>query len=173
MRRRSAFMSLAIVLALAVGGYAIAQQMRPGPYLGPQMMAQGGSGAETQVPPGPGMWGPGGWGPMGYGMMGPGMMGPGGWGHMGHGFGMMGPGMMGGGMWGSVLGSPEIMGTMLSLRGEMMSLMGRVLQKYGAAMWQMTPDVRRAVQREVLEGMGEILARQGSALKKSAAAIGK
>lgn len=163
MRRSRVVVSFAIVLALALGGYAIAQQMRPGPYPGPQMMAQGGAGAQTQVPRAPGMWGPGGWGPMGYGMMG-----PGGWGYMGHGYGMMG-----GGMWGSMLGSPEIMGTMLSLRGEMMSLMGRVLQRYGAAMWQMTPDVQRAVQRELLEGMGDILARQGSALKKSAAALGK
>ena len=46
------------------------------------------------------------------------------WGHMGP--GMMGHMRSGMGMKG-MMGSPEIMGSMMSIRGEMMSLMGHVI----------------------------------------------
>lgn len=57
---------------------------------------------------------------------------------MGQRQGMMGPGTMG-----PMMGSPEIMGTMMSNHGEIMSLMGEMMQKYGGAMGQMTPELRQ------------------------------
>lgn len=101
---------------------------------------------------------------------GPHMMGEG---YMG-GPGMMGPGMkgpMGGGMMGPMMRIPEVMGTMMSIHGEVMTLMGEMIQKYGVE--QMTPEHRQRMKREVLERMGEILSRRGRALKESAKAVGK
>lgn len=81
--------------------------------------------------------------------------------------------MMGGGMGGFMMGSPEIMGTMMSLRGEMMSLMGQMMQKYGASMWQATPDIQKQMQKGILERMGEVFSKRGLALKKRAESLGK
>ena len=86
------------------------------------------------------------------------------------GMGMMGPGM---GMMGPMMGSPEIMGTMMAIHGEIMILMGEMMQKYGRAMDQMTPEVRQQMQREVLERLGGILAKQGKALQERAKAGGR
>jgi len=92
--------------------------------------------------------------------------------------GMMGPGMMGSGMMGMVgpgmgmMGSPEIMESMMSIGGEMMGLMGRMMRRYGNALWQMTPEVQQQMNKEMLEGMGEVLTKQGAALKERAKAIG-
>lgn len=113
-------------------------------------------------------------GPMGPGMgMGPGMMGQmGGQEMMGPGMGMMGMGR-GMGMMGPMIGSPEIMGTMMSIHGEVMSLMGQMMQKYGRAMETMTPELQQQVQKEMLERMGDILAKHGTALRERAKAGGK
>ena len=169
--QKRGIITLAVVFVLGVGGYAIAQQMRPGPYMGSQMMVESAGGRAAQAVPGPGIMGPGimgqgMWGQAGSGMMGRGMMGSG----M---MGMMGRGMMGGGMRGFMTGSPEIVGAMMSLRGEMMSLMGQMMQKYGASMWQPTPDMRKQMQKEMLERTGEVFSGQGSALKKRADSVGK
>ena len=91
------------------------------------------------------------------------------WGHMGP--GMMGHMRSGMGMKG-MMGSPEIMGSMMSIRGEMMSLMGQMMHKYGIAR-QMTPEVQQQMNKEMLEGMGEILTKHGAALKERAKAVGK
>ncbi len=139
--------TLALILLLGFGGYTLAHQVHQNPYQGQQMMGQGQVGPQGQV--GSGMMG------SGRGMMGPGM-----WGHMGSGMGMMG-GMM---------GSPEIMGTMMSIRGEMMILMGQMMQKYGG---QMTPELWQKNKEGMLERMGEILTRHGTALKERAKAAGK
>lgn len=109
-----------------------------------------------QMPQGPGgMGGP---------MMGPGM---GMMGQMGPGMGMMGP------MMGPMMGSPEIMGTMMSIHGETMSLMGQMMQKYGNPTGQASPEAQRQMQKEMLERMGEILTRHGAALKERAKAAAK
>jgi hypothetical protein len=79
--------------------------------------------------------------------------------------GMMGSGMMG------MMGSPEIMGSMMSIQGEMMSLMGQMMQRYGNAIWQMSPEDQQKMNREMLEGMGEILTKHGAALKGRAKSI--
>jgi len=60
---------------------------------------------------------------------------------------------------------------MMSIRGEMMGLMGQMIQKYGSAMWQMTPEVQQKMNKEMLQGMGEILTKHGAALKGRAKAI--
>jgi len=161
--QKKVFGGLVLILLLGLTGYSLAQR---GSGHGPQMMGQGrmGPGMGGQV--GPGAWGQMGsssgmWGP---GMMGQGMMGPG-MGMMGSGMmGMMGPGM-------GVMGSPEIMGSMMSIRGEMMSLMGQMMQKYGNAIWQVTPEDQQKMNKEMLEGMGEILTKHGAALKGRAKAI--
>jgi hypothetical protein len=86
-----------------------------------------------------------------HGMMGPGT------GMMGQGMGMMGP-----------MDSPMIMGTMMSIHGEVMSLTGDMMQKYGGQMGQATPEVRQQMQRDIMERMGEILIKHGTALKEQA-----
>src|SRR3989304_10154901 len=101
--RKGLIASLALALVLGFVGYTLAQQAPPQRQMAPQ----------GQMGPGPGMQGPG----MG---MGPGMMGQmGGQGMMGEGM-EMGRGM---GMMGPMMNSPEIMGTMMSIHGEVMSLM--------------------------------------------------
>jgi hypothetical protein len=108
-----------------------------------------------------------------YGPQNPGhqQMGPmGGQGMMGGGMGMMGGGM---GMMGPMMDSPQMMGTMMSIRGEMMTLMGEMMQKYGGSMGQMTPELRRQMQQQMMERMGEILIKHGRALKERAKAADK
>jgi hypothetical protein len=111
---------------------------------------------------------PGGRQGMGPGQMGPGMgmqgpMGPGMMGQMGPGMGMMGP----------MMGSPEVMGTMMSIHGEIMTLMGDMMQKYGGTMGQMTPELRQKMQQEMMVRMGDILTKHGTTLKERAKAAGK
>ncbi len=84
----------------------------------------------------------------------------------------MGP-MGGQGMMGPMMGSPQMMGTMMSMRGEMMSLMGEMMQKYGGAMGQMTPELRQKMHQDMMGRMGEILIKHGRALKERAKAAGK
>lgn len=107
------------------------------------------------------MMGHGQMGPMsGHGMMGEGMMGMGRGMGMGSGTGMMGP----------MMGSPEIMGTMMSIHGEIMTLMGEMMREHGPAMMgEMTPELRQ----QMLERMGNILTKHGGALKERAKAAGK
>lgn len=88
------------------------------------------------------------------------MMGQGMWGHMGGGHGMMG------GM--GMIGAPEIMGTMMSIHGEVMSVMGQIMQKHGKSMWQMTPELQEQVRKEMLEQIGDILTKYGASLKEKA-----
>ncbi|MFQ5814260.1 MAG: hypothetical protein ACE5I2_13875, partial [Anaerolineae bacterium] len=60
-----------------------------------------------------------------------------------------------------------------SIHGDIMSLNGKMMQKYGRAMGQMTPELRLQMQQEMLERMGEILTKHGTALKERAKAAGK
>ena len=163
--QKTVFGALVLILLIGLTGYSLAQR---GSGHGPQMTRQG------QMGPGMGgQAGPGAWGQMGSssGMWGPGMMGQG---MMGPGMGMMGSGMMGmmdPGM--GVMGSPEIMGSMMSIQGEMMSILGQMMQRYGNALWQITPELQQKMNREMLEGMGEILTKHGAVLKERAKAVGK
>ena len=84
---------------------------------------------------------------------------------------MGGPGMMGPGMMGPMMRIPEVMGTMMSIHGEVMTLMGEMMQKYGIE--QMTPERRQQMKWEILEQMGEIFTRRGKAMKERAKAGGK
>jgi len=154
--RKGLMASLALTLVLGFVGYTLAQQAPPQRQMGPQ----------GQMGPGPGMQGQ-----MGPGMgMGPGMMGQmGGQGMMGEGMGM-GRGM---GMMGPMMNSPEIMGTMMSIHGEIQTLMGQMMQKYGRAMETMTPELQQQMQKEMMERMGDILTKQGAGLKERAKAAGK
>jgi len=77
------------------------------------------------------------------------------------------------GMMGPMMNSPEIMGTMMSIHGEVMSLMGQMMQKYGRAMETMTPELQQQMRKEMLERMADILTKQGAALKERAKAPGK
>ena len=148
--RKGLIATLALTLVFGLAGYTLAQQGPPGgrPGMGPGQMGPGMMGQT-----GPGMWG----------QMGPGMMG--GWG----GYGMMGPGM---GMMGPMMGSPEIMGTMMSIHGEIQSLMGQMMQKYGTTV-QTSPEQQQQIQKEMMEGIGDILTKHGNALRQRAKAAGK
>ncbi len=77
------------------------------------------------------------------------------------------------GMMGPMMRSPQIMGTMMSIHGEIISLMGEMMQKYVGAMGKMSPELRQKMQQEMMERMGEILTRHGTALKEKAKAGGK
>jgi hypothetical protein len=48
-----------------------------------------------------------------------------------------------------------------------------MMQKYGGAMGQMTPELRQQMQQEMLERMGNILTKHGKALQERAKAAGK
>jgi len=151
----------ALIAVLLVGFYAYSQAQRGPGGSGRHMMGQGPMGPRWQQGPGMGMSDQTG-GPSGY--MGPGA---GMWGHMGPGMmGKMGPGM-------GMMGSPEIMGSMMSIRGEMMNLMGQMMQRYGNAIWQITPELQQKMNKEMLERMGAILTKHGAALKERAKAIGQ
>jgi predicted esterase YcpF (UPF0227 family) len=54
-----------------------------------------------------------------------------------------------------------------------MSLMGQMMQKYGRAMETMTPQLQQQMQKEMMERMGDILTKHGTALKERAKAPGK
>jgi hypothetical protein len=148
--RKGLIATLALILTLGVAGYTVAQQGPPG---GRQGMGPGqmGPGTGMQGPMGPGMGG-------GDQMGGQGMMGM-----MGQAMEMMGP----------MMRSPEIMGTMMSIHGEITNLMGEMMQKYGGAMGQMTPEVRQKMQQEMMAQMGDILTKHGMTLKERAKAGGK
>jgi hypothetical protein len=148
--RKGLIATLALTLVFGLAGYTLAQHGPPG---GRQGMGPGqmGPGMGVQGPMAPGM---GGGGQMG----GQGMMGM-----MGQAMEMMGP----------MMSSPEIMGTMMSVHGEITNLMGEMMQKYGGAMDQMTPEVRQKMQQEMMGRMGDILTKHGAALKERAKAAGK
>jgi len=57
--------------------------------------------------------------------------------------------------------------------GEVMSLMGQMMQKHGRAMEKMTPELQQQMQKEMMERMGDILTRHGTALKEKAKAPGR
>jgi hypothetical protein len=146
--RKGLVATMALTLVLGFVGYTVAQQVSKNPPGGRLMVAGEPMGRHHM-------------GHMGdHGRMGPGMgmMGP-----MGGGMGMMGP----------MMGSPEIMGTMMSIHGDIMSLTGEMMQKYGATMGQMTPELRRQMQQQMMEQMGEILTKHGNVLKQRAKAAGK
>jgi len=49
-----------------------------------------------------------------------------------------------------------------------------MMQKYGGAMGQkMTPELRQQMQQQMMERMGDILTKHGTALKERAKATGK
>jgi len=100
------------IFLLGFEGYTVARQMPQNPCGSQQMMGRGQMG--------------------GQGTMGPGM------GMMGQGMGMMEQGM---GQMGPVIGSPEIMGAMMSVHAEIMSGMGQMMQKYGNAIGQASPEL--------------------------------
>jgi len=110
-------------------------------------------------------------GPGGRGMMGQGQMG--GQEAMGPGMGMMGQMGQGMGMMGPVIGSPEIMGAMMSIHAEIISTMGQMMRKYGNAMGHASPALQQKMQKEMMERMGEILTQHGASMKKRAKAVGK
>jgi len=147
--RKGQIVIVVLMLWLGLAGYISAQQAPPG---GGHKTGQGQHQMGPQGPMGPGMMGQTG----GQGMMG-----------MGPGMGMMGQ------MMGPMMGSPEVMGTMMSIHGEIQTLMGQMMQKYGRAMETMTPELQQQMQKEMMERMGDILTKQGAALKERAKAGGK
>ena len=154
MMQKGMFLILVLILLLGFAGYSVAQRMPQNPCGGQPMMGQGQRG-------GPGAMGPG------MGMMG----------QMGQGMGMMGQGMgmveQGMGQMGPVIGSPEIMGAMMSFHAEIMSTMGQMMQKYGNAIGQASPELQQKMRKELMERMGEILTQHGASLKKRATAAVK
>ncbi len=156
--------TLALVLMIGLSDYTAAQPAPQNPCGVGQMMGRGQMGSREQADHhGQTRQGKGMMGPMGRGMHG----------HMGSGMPMMemmGSGM---GMAGGMMKSPEIMGTMMSIHGEVVSLMGRIVQKYGAKMGQMTPELQQKIRKETMEAMGEILSKHGAALKEKAKTGGK
>jgi len=51
--------------------------------------------------------------------------------------------------------------------------MGQMMQKFGNAMGQASPENQQKMQKEMMEQMGEILTKYGASLKKRAKTIGK
>ena len=182
----------AVIFVAGPSGYLLAQPMQGGPMMQPPAQqksptAEGGERSQQRGPatgremsPPYGMGPGGGYGPGygmgpgmmgqawggGYGMMGPGMMGPGMGmgGGFGRGMGMMGPMMF------SIMGSPQMMGLMMSMHGDMMSLMGEMIQRYGA---EPGPEARQKMQQEMLQQMGEIFVKHGNRLKETAKTSGR
>ncbi|MFQ5684483.1 MAG: hypothetical protein ACE5HC_14575 [Candidatus Binatia bacterium] len=154
-----------MIFLLGLGGSGMAQQGTRNPCAGQHKMGMGQANPQGQQDTGMSMMGPG------TAMMG--MMNRGTHGHMGSGrhmMGMMGPGM---GMAGGMMRSPEIMGTMMSIHGETLSLMGRMMQRYGTKLSEMTPELRGKMRKEIMEGLGGILSKAGAALKEKAKTVGK
>lgn len=85
--------------------------------------------------------------------------------------GMMDKGMMS--MMGHVTGSNEMMGTMMSMHGEMMSHMGKMMQKHGKDMGNITPELQKQMRKEMFEKMGDIMIQHGKALKEKASVSGE
>jgi hypothetical protein len=73
--------------------------------------------------------------------------------------GMMGP------MMSSVMGSPQMMGLMMSMHGDMMALIGQMMQRYGT---EQSPEAQQKMRREMLQEMGDILVKHGNRLKETA-----
>jgi hypothetical protein len=107
-------------------------------------------------------------GMMGHGMMGQGMGMMGGEmmrpGMTGQGIGMMNP------MMGAVMRSPQMVGLMMSLHGEMMALMGRMIQRYGD---EQSPETQQKMRAEMLQEMGDILVKHGTRMKDTAETSGR
>ena len=101
-------------------------------------------------------------GPHMWTMMDPQMMGQ--WGQgMGHGMGMMG-GMM---------SSPKLRGAMLSMQGEMMTLMGSLTQKYAPSSSPWTAENQEDFQKELFDDVGKILSKYGAQLQQEAKRVSK
>jgi len=47
------------------------------------------------------------------------------------------------------------------------------MQRYGNALWQITPELQQKMNKEMLQWTGEILTKYGAALKERAKAIGQ
>jgi ClpP class serine protease len=77
------------------------------------------------------------------------------------------------GQMGPIMGSPEIMGTMMSIHAEIMGVMGQMMQEHGDALGEANPELRQQMQNEMMQRMGEILVEQGTALKEKAKASSK
>ena len=80
--------------------------------------------------------------------------------------GMMGQGMMN--MMEHMTGSNEMMGTMMSMHGEMMSHMGKMMQKHGKDMGNMTPELQKQMRKEMFEKRGDVMIQHGKALNEKA-----
>jgi len=61
----------------------------------------------------------------------------------------------------------------MSIHAEVMSLMGQMMEKYGSAVGQVSPELQQKMQKEMLERMGEVLTKHGVALKEKAKAAAK
>ena len=92
MMQKGMFLILVLILLLGFAGYSVALQMPKNPCGGQQMMGQSQMGGQGAMGPGMGMMG-----------------------QMGQGVGMVEQGM---GQMGRVIGSPEIMGAMMSIHAE-------------------------------------------------------
>ena len=57
--------------------------------------------------------------------------------------------------------------------GPGMGMMGQMMQKYGNAMGQASPENQQKMQKEMRERLGEILTKYGTSLKERAKATGK
>ena len=183
---------VAVIFVAGPSGYLLAQHMQGHPMMQPpaqqkspaaesgERSQQRGPATGSEMGPPYGMGPGGGYGP-GYGME-PWMMGQG-W---GGGYGMMGPGMMGPGMgmgggfgpgmgtmgpmMHSIMGSPQMMGLMMSMHGDMMAVMGRMIQRYGG---DESPEAQQKMRAEMLQEMGDILVKHGNRLKESAKSSGR
>ena len=168
----------AVIFVAGPSGYLLAQHMQGGPMMqSPRqqksLTSESGQSSQQREPangseivPPYGMGRGGGYGPgYGYGM-GPGMLGPGlgRAGGFGPGMGMMGP------MMHSIMGSPQMMGLMMSMHGDMMAVMGRMIQHYGG---EQSPEVQQKMRTEMLQEMGDILVKHGNRLKESAKSSGQ
>ena len=77
------------------------------------------------------------------------------------------------GQMGPEIGAPEIMGAMMSMHAEIMSTMGQMMQKYGNAIGQASPELQQKMQKEMMERMGEILTQHGASMMERAKTVGK
>jgi hypothetical protein len=56
---------------------------------------------------------------------------------------------------------------MMSMHGDMMALMGRMIQRYGG---EQSPEAQQKMRTEMLQEMGDILIKHGNRLKETAKA---
>ena len=63
-----------------------------------------------------------------------------------------------------------MMGFMMSMHGDMMAAMGRVIQRNGG---DESPEVQQKMRTEMLQEMGDILVKHGNRMKESAKSSGR